>query len=155
MANTKEQYIPWEFLDEFRGKDFTGEWPTVPEMFNITVKRVGDKACFTDFEGPGGSKNTLSYPQVQQKVKQLAHWFAWKGITKGDRIAVTGKNSPEWGVVFLAAMSAGAIVCPIDWGLHEKEVVNLLNTAKPKIFFVDEEKYDFFREGHFDYEVYS
>ncbi|MEE3315128.1 MAG: AMP-binding protein, partial [Treponema sp.] len=39
--------------------------------------------------------------------------------------------------------------------LHEKEVVNLLNTAKPKIFFVDEEKYDFFREGHFDYEVYS
>ena len=155
MANTKEQYIPWEFLDEFRGKDFTGKWPTVPEMFNITVKRVGDKACFTDFEGPGGSKNTLSYPQVQQKVKQLAHWFAWKGITKGDRIAVTGKNSPEWGTVFLAAMSAGAVVCPIDWGLHEKEVVNLLNTAKPKLVFVDEEKYDFFKEGHFDYEVYS
>lgn len=155
MARTHDNFEPWRFLDEFRGTDFEGKWPTVPQMFNITVKRVGNKACFTDFEGPEGAKNTLSYPQVQAKVNQLANWFASQGIKKGDRIAVSGKNSPEWGVVFLAAMAVGAIVCPIDWALHEKEVVNLLNTAEPKFFFVDEEKYDFFKEGGFSYKVYS
>ena len=33
---------------------------------------------------------------------------------------------------------------PIDYGLHEKEVDNLLKASKPKIFFVDEEKYSYF-----------
>ena len=27
---------PWAFLDEFRGTYFTGEWPTLPEMLEIT-----------------------------------------------------------------------------------------------------------------------
>jgi long-chain acyl-CoA synthetase len=28
---------PWAFLNDFRGKAFSGEWPTLPEMFRITV----------------------------------------------------------------------------------------------------------------------
>ena len=31
---TKEIRKPWDFLDEYRGKEFSGEWPTVPEMFS-------------------------------------------------------------------------------------------------------------------------
>jgi len=42
---------PWAFLDEYRGTYFHGEWPTLPEMFRITVKRYGDRPCFTIYEG--------------------------------------------------------------------------------------------------------
>ncbi len=30
---------PWDFLQAFKGEFFTGEWPTVPEMFSISAKR--------------------------------------------------------------------------------------------------------------------
>ena len=152
---TKEQNITWKFLDEFRGSDFTGEWPTLPEMFSITAKRFPLRPCFTDFEGADGAKQSLSYVQVLSKVHTLANWFSANGIVKGDRVAVTGKNSPEWATVYLAAMSAGATVCPIDYALSNPEIENLLNTAQPKFLFVDEEKYAHFTDNSFPYKTYS
>lgn len=146
---------PWDFLSKYKDSDFSGEWPTVPEMFFITTKRFPERPCFTDFEGEGGSKNTLSYSQVEQKVKELASWLTEKGIQKGDRIAVSGKNSPQWGLVFLASLATGATICPIDYALHEEEIKNLLNTAKPKFFFVDEEKFPTFDAQNAEYKVYS
>ena len=59
-----EAHLPWSYLEEFRGKDFSGEWPTFPEMLKIQVKRNGDRPFLTDFEGPKGSKQSLSYKQV-------------------------------------------------------------------------------------------
>ncbi len=153
MSDSKK--LPWDYLEEYRGIDFKGEWPTIPEMFAINAKRFGSRPCLTDFEGEGGSKNTKTYAQAERAVLKLAAWFNGNGIRKGDRIAVSGKNSPEWTVVFLAAMYAGATVTPVDWGLHENEVDNLLNTAKPKFFFVDEEKLSYFLAKDEEYKVYS
>ena len=154
MSNTK-QTDPIVFLNDWRGKEFNGEWPTLPEMFNINVKRYPNNACFTDFEGPGGSRNSLNYTQVHEKILALANWFAVNGVVHGDRVAVTGKNSPEWATVYLAALYAGAIICPIDYALHENEVENLLNTAQPKFLFVDEEKFEYFTSKKFSWKVYS
>jgi long-chain acyl-CoA synthetase len=150
-----KQTDPIVFLDEFRQKDFTGEWPTLPEMFNITVKRFPNNNCFTDFEGPYGAKQTITYSQAKEKIVVLANWMAVNGINHGDHVAVSGKNSPEWTVVYLAALYAGAIIIPIDYALHTTEVDNLLNTAKPKLFFVDSEKYEYYAGGSFDFKTYS
>ena len=38
-----KNYNPSQFLEDFRGTFFTGEWPTLPEMFNITVERYPDR----------------------------------------------------------------------------------------------------------------
>lgn len=135
--------LPWAFLDEYRGKMFNGEWPTLPEMFEITVSRFPNRYCFTSFDP---QRNTLTYAQALEKVTQLAQWFCAQGIKKDDTIAVAGKNSTEWAIVYLATLFAGAIVVPLDYGLHEKELDNLIATAKPKFLFVDEEKYPYFSE---------
>jgi long-chain acyl-CoA synthetase len=142
MKKTKP--LPFAFLDAYRGKKFNGEWPTLPEMFEITVERFGERNCFTDFEGPNGSRNTLTYNQAYEKIITLAKWMNENKVKKGSHVAVTGKNSPEWTIVYLAALFAGATIVPIDYGLHKKEIDNLLNTAKPTLFFVDEEKYSDF-----------
>ena len=150
-----KQTDPVVWLDEYRGKDFKGTWPTLKEVFDINVKRYPDRNCFTDFDGPGGTRNTLTYAQAKEKVVKLAAWLAANGVKYGDRVAVSGKNSPEWAVVYLSAFYAGATICPIDYGLHVEETENLLNTAKPKFFFVDAEKYAYFTEKKFSFGVYS
>ncbi len=146
---------PIKFLDDYRGKVFNGEWPTVPEMFDITTERYPDRACFTDFEGPNGAKNTLTYRQAHEKIVQLSKWLAANGVKHGDRVAVTGKNSPEWAVVYLAALYAGAIVCPLDYALKIEEQENLLSVAEPKFLFVDDEKYQRYIEKSASYQVYA
>lgn len=147
--------IPWKFLDDYRGKFFSGEWPTLPEMFTISASRFPDRNCFTDFAGPGGTRETLTYAQTLAKIKELSVWLVSHGVKKGDRVSVSGKNSPEWAVVFMAALYAGAIINPVDYALHNEEIENLLGTSEPNILFVDEEKYDYFTSKKFPYAVYS
>ena len=148
----KQKPLPWAFLDEFRGKSFTGEWPTLPEMFSITVSRYPNNSCFTDFEP---EKTTLNYSQVLANVQKLANWMLSQGVKKGDRVAVSGKNSPEWATVYLATLFAGGIVVPIDYGLHDKEICNLLNASNPVLFFVDEEKYGYFSANPQGIKIFS
>lgn len=150
-----KNYNPIKFLDDFRGKDFKGEWPTLVEVFKITVKRFGQRNAFTDWDTDDGSKRTYSYDEVYVKVEKLAKWLAQNGVKKGDRIAVSGKNSPEWATVYLAALFAGGIICPIDYALRENETENLLATAEPKFLFIDAEKFDYFDSKKTDYAVYG
>ncbi|MCQ2577608.1 MAG: AMP-binding protein [Treponema sp.] len=146
---------PWKHLDEFRGSIIKGEWPTFPELIEIQVKRFPDRPCFTDFEGPDGSKNTLTYSQVYEKIKTLAAYMIEAGVKKGDRVIVTGKNSPQWGIVYLATFCAGGIIVPVDNGLHETEAANLVRVSEPKLIFSDEEKFPYFRDNFTQVKVLS
>jgi long-chain acyl-CoA synthetase len=133
------EYKPWAFLDEFRGKAFMGQWPTLPQLYRITVSRYGERPCFTVFEP---DRISLSYNESLKLIEAVAHWLYSKGIRKGDKIAVTGKNSPEWTIAYLGILFAGAVVVPIDYQLKNEEINLLIKTAGASILFVDEEKYD-------------
>lgn len=154
-TEAKDKKKPWDFLNEYRGKLFHGEWPSVSEMFFITASRFPERPCFTDFEGENGSKRTMTYAQVSEAVISLASYFLDSGIKKGDRIAVSGKNSPQWGIVFLAALACSAVICPIDYALRENEIENLLAAANPAFLFIDEEKFEHFHSGPFSFTVCS
>jgi long-chain acyl-CoA synthetase len=132
---------PWAFLDDFRGKAFSGQWPTLPEMFRITVSRYPERNCFTIFEP---DRITLNYTEALKVIEAVARWLYSKGIRRGDRVAVTGKNAPEWTVAYLAVVFAGGVVVPIDYQLKNEETDLLIKTSGAKILFVDEEKH-----GHF------
>jgi long-chain acyl-CoA synthetase len=140
----KSATTPWAFLDEYRGTYFTGEWPTLPEMFRITTKRYGDRPCFTIYEGD--ERISLTYNEALKKIESVSRWLYSQGIRKGDKVAVTGKNSPEWAVAYLGILFAGATVVPIDYQLKQEEIELLIKTADVNILFVDEEKHGRFIE---------
>ena len=148
----KKNQLPWAFLDEWKGKTFTGQWPTLPEMFRITAERYPDRPCFTDFVP---ERVTRTYTEALKNIERLANWLAVSGVTKGSHVAVSGQNSSEWATVYLATLFAGGTIIPIDYGLHEPEIENLLNTARPLFFFVDEEKYDHFCKHTCGAQVFS
>lgn len=130
---------PWAFLKDYRGKAFSGEWPTLPEMYKITVSRFPERPCFTVYE-PG--RISLNYTESLKLIEAIARWLHSKGIRRGDRVAVTGKNSPEWAVAYLAVLFAGGVVVPIDYQLKNEEIDLLVKTAGARIIFVDEEKHE-------------
>jgi long-chain acyl-CoA synthetase len=88
---------------------------------------------------------TLTYREALERVETVARWLASQGIARGDRVAVSGKNSPSGPVAYLAVLfPRGRPWVPIDYGLHDAEIENLLRASEPKFFFVDEEKYGYF-----------
>jgi len=135
---------PWAFLNDYRGKEFSGEWPTLPEMFKITVSRYPERICFTVFEP---DRVSLNYTESLKLIEAVARWLHSKGIRRGDRVAVTGKNAPEWAIAYLGILFAGAVVVPIDYQLKTEEIDLLIKTAGAKILFVDEEKYEHYAQS--------
>jgi len=138
-----DTYVPWAFLDEYRGKNssglsFQGLWPTLPEMFRITVSRYGERPCFSVYEP---NRISLNYNESLKLIQAIARWLYSKGIRKGDKVAVTGKNSPEWTIAYLGILFAGATVVPIDYQLKNDETDLLIKASHAKILFVDEEKH--------------
>jgi long-chain acyl-CoA synthetase len=128
---------PWKFLDDYRGTVFKGEWPTLPELIALTARRYPDRACFTVYEP---ERRSLSYREALAKIEAAARKLRSLGIGRGDKVAVAGKNSPEWAVAYFAVLTAGAVVVPLDYQLSVPELVNLVKAGDVCALFVDEEK---------------
>jgi len=135
----KNVRTPWAFLDEFRGTSFSGEWPTIPRMFEITVSRFPDRPCFRAFEP---EPLRLTYRAARDRVRAVAVHLQRSGIAAGDRVVVTGKNSPEWAVAYLGVLYAGAVVVPIDYGIPIEDARGLATFSGARAILVDGEHYD-------------
>ncbi|MFC1882114.1 AMP-binding protein, partial [Thermodesulfobacteriota bacterium] len=81
----------------------------------------------------------LTFAECKSQVDQLACGLQKAGIKKGDRIAVFGKNSLEFFLLYGAAAALGAIVLPINWRLSPDEAAFNLNDGEPEFLFVDPE----------------
>lgn len=141
MSKTVHNPEPWKFLDEFRGegegKFFTAEWPTLNELFDITTYRYPDNKCFECF-----SPNHIlfTYKEAQAIIKGLANKLYELGVRHGDKVGLTGKNSPEWALAYFAIANAGAIIVPVDATLGADVMKNLFSFAEIKVLFADSDK---------------
>ena len=143
----KESSTPWVWLDEFRGSDFQGEWPTLPELFSINAKRYSDRRCFEAFEP---KHVTFTYGEALNAIKKVALALKNAGIKDGDRVGVVGKNSPEWTIAYLGILFANGVVVPLDNSLQCKDLNNLCAFAGVKFIFTDHDKSETINKD-FDY----
>mgnify|MGYP001365075293 CR=1 FL=1 len=140
MAKNKYKDVyPWKVLDAYRGIDFQGEWPTIPELFDLSTKRFPHNKCFTSIIP---EKEEFDYTQVHELVTGIGNFLVGKGVKKGDKVAVTGKNSPEWAIAYLGIAYSGAIIVPLDYALHDDEMEKLMAFAGVSYLFIDKERID-------------
>jgi long-chain acyl-CoA synthetase len=64
-------------------------------------------------EKRGGEWARVSSDEFAQRVRSIALGLADAGIQPGDRVALISENRPEWSIVDLAILSAGAVVVPL------------------------------------------
>lgn len=64
-------------------------------------------------EKRGGEWAHVSSDEFARRVRQIALGLAEVGIQPGDRVGLISENRPEWSVVDLAILSAGAVVVPL------------------------------------------
>lgn len=77
----------------------------------------------------------LRFEDIQRSAQHLSNFLIESGIKSGDRIAVISESSPEFGVVFFAAVRAGAILVPLDPKLPVEELKLQVLDSAPRIMF--------------------
>jgi long-chain acyl-CoA synthetase len=93
-----------------------------------------------------GKWKQYSTSEVSSIVDQLSAGLLKLGVGYGDgtsegrdKIAVLSKNRPEWIMVDLAVQRSGAVLTPFYPTIHINELEYVLNDAKVKYIFVNDE----------------
>ena len=136
---SKDNLTPWNVLDSYRGKEFSGEWPTLDELFHITCLRFPDRPCWEVFSP---EHSLFPYSEAEKKIKRIASFFIAKGLKKGDKVIVSGKNSPEWAFVYIATIYAGATIVPMDNMMDEPTFEKLAAFSDAVMLFADKQRLD-------------
>lgn len=102
-----------------------------------SIKTFWDNPAFTDYPGP-----SISYGEVGKQIAWLHRLFKACSLEKGDKVALAGKNSSNWAIVWLASVSYGAVIVPILANFSADETQHIVNHSEAKLFFVSKDKND-------------
>jgi long-chain acyl-CoA synthetase len=84
-----------------------------------------------------------SFEETHQRVCQIAAIMVNDyGIKKGDRVAISMRNYPEWVMTFNAITSIGAIAVAMNALWLSEEMAFGLNDSGSKLLFADQERLD-------------
>ena len=105
--------------------------PSFNSYIEDSIIKYWDNDAFTDYKGA-----TLQYHDVARKIEKLHIMFENSGVSRGDKIALCGRNSSHWAVAFLATLTYGAVAVPIQHEFTADQIHNIVNHSESKLLFV-------------------
>ncbi len=108
------------------------------DLFAGSFRKHWDLPAFTDH----GSGVTLSYGEAAQRIAGIQALLQAAGVRRGDKVALLGKNSTQWALVYLASVTSGAVIVPILPDFHEDDVAHVINHSQATVLFASAELYE-------------
>jgi len=74
-------------------------------------------------------KNTLTYAQLNQQVNRLGNALVERGVERGDRVGILGRNSDTYVLIYFALARIGAVAVPINFWYKSQEICYTLEQS--------------------------
>ncbi len=101
---------------------------TIAGLYTDTFNKNWDNIAFSDYEG-----DNFKYSDIATTIKSLHLFYQLSGLQRGDKIAVLGRNSANWGAVFLSALSSGIVIVPVLPDFNESNTNHIINHSESKL----------------------
>lgn len=102
-----------------------------------SIRQNWESPALSDYDGI-----TLTYSQIAHEILRLHYLFRHTGIKEGDKIALIGKNSINWAVTYLAAVTCGAVIVPILPDFQPNEIHHIVNHSDSVMLFISGYMYE-------------
>lgn len=112
------------------------------QLIEQSIRKNWDRSALTDYKGA-----TLQYKDVARKIEKMHILFQHAGIQPGDKIALCGRNSANWGATFLGVITYGAVAVPILHEFKADNVHNIVNHSEARMLFVGDQVWENFNEA--------
>ncbi|MFF7280529.1 FadD3 family acyl-CoA ligase [Streptomyces griseorubiginosus] len=106
------------------------EWRSIPELVRWAAERYGSAEAVVE------GRNRLSYGELGARVERAAAACLANGVRPGDRVAVWAPNSLDWMVAALGAVSAGAVLVPLNTRFKGTEAADVLRRSGTRLLFI-------------------
>ena len=101
------------------------------QLYQDSFKENWDLPALTDYS----TKHTLTYQDLSINIAKLHIFLKECGIQHGDKVALVGKNTPQWCTVFIGVISYGAVLVPILQEFNPHDMHHILNHSESKLCF--------------------
>ncbi|MGW0330332.1 FadD3 family acyl-CoA ligase [Streptomyces sp. NPDC003011] len=106
------------------------EWGSIPGLVRSAAERYADTEAVAD------GRTRISYGDLGARVERAAAACAVHGVRAGDRVALWAPNSLDWIVSALGAVSAGAVLVPLNTRFKGAEAADVLGRSGARLLFV-------------------
>ncbi|MFD7403412.1 FadD3 family acyl-CoA ligase [Streptomyces sp. NPDC059866] len=106
------------------------EWGSIPGLVRSAAERYGDAEAVVE------GRTRISYAELGARVERAAAACLANGVSPGDRVAIWAPNSLDWIVSALGAVSAGAVLVPLNTRFKGTEAADVLRRSRARLLFV-------------------
>lgn len=98
-----------------------------------SIEKNWEIKALDDYEG-----ESFTYGEVGAYVMKFHLLFNALGIKEGEKIAIVGKNSARWCMLYISVVSYGAVVVPILPDFKEDDLKQIVNHSDSVLLFADD-----------------
>ncbi|MFH8609322.1 FadD3 family acyl-CoA ligase [Streptomyces sp. NPDC018029] len=106
------------------------EWGSIPGLVRAAAGRYGSREAVVE------GRTRVSYAELGERVEHAAAACMANGVEPGDRVAVWAPNTLDWIVSALGAVSAGAVLVPLNTRFKGTEAADVLARSRARLLFV-------------------
>lgn len=81
---------------------------------------------------------TITYGTIARRIARLHLFFELSGIRPGDKIALLGKNTPNWVITFMATITYGAVIVPVLHDFNPGDAQHIIDHSDALMLFVSD-----------------
>ena len=110
---------------------------TLDGLFRERVRRTPELTAYRHFDHAANAWRDYSWAQMNEHVSRWAAGLEREGLKTGDRVAIWLRNSPEWVMLDLAALTMGLVVVPLYTQDRPDNIAYILNDAGCKLLLFE------------------
>jgi long-chain acyl-CoA synthetase len=104
--------------------------PTLRELIERTAQNHSARPALATIEG-----DNYPYEVVLRRSRQIAAYLASQGVQRGDRVAIIGENSPQWGMAYFGITMMGAVAVPVLPDFPAGDIGRIIRHAEVRVVF--------------------
>lgn len=81
---------------------------------------------------------TMTYGDLARRIARTHMFFSECGLKPGQKVALLGKNSVEWIVIYMATLTYGAVIVPILNDFNPIDAQHIINHSDSVMLFVND-----------------
>ena len=117
------------------------------KIFEESFRNNWELPALSDYN----TKQTLTYGDFAEQIARLHIIYKECGVKPGDRVAVIGKNTPSWVIVFIGTITYGAVIVPILQEFNPRDAQHISNHSEAELLYASNsiwESFDFDNMRH-------
>jgi long-chain acyl-CoA synthetase len=106
-------------------------------LVKSALEDYSDMPAFSDFKG-----DTITFKEVGKSIYRCHQVYKALGIKPGDKVALIGRNSTNWALIYLGTVTYGATIVPILPDFSPSDINHIVNHSESVLLFSTDQIFD-------------